>query len=163
MVLEWGTLLVNVLSFALLLWLLKRLFYRPVLNWLERRRKVEEERLSQAKVAQEKAATLLEARERELAEANRRAREIVVRAEAEAKRILSEARLEARAQARAILQAAEAAAARLQEEALVDLRRAYAELVLLGAREVLAREVRASDHERFLSELTARVDARLLS
>ena len=41
--------------------------------------------------------------------------------------------------------------------------RAYAELVILGASQVLEREVRPEDHQRLLSELTQRIDARLLS
>ncbi len=160
---EWGTFLANLVSFAILLWLLRRWAYPLLLRWMEGRRKAEEERLWAAKQAQERAQALAAERERELAEANRRAREILAQAEGEARRILSEARAEARAQAQAILQAAEEAARRLQEQALEDLRRSYAELVLMGAAEVLSREVKAQDHERFLAELTSRLDARLLS
>jgi len=168
--LEWGTivknlnwtLLFNLAVFALLLGLLRRFLYRPLLTWLDRRREVEEARLRTAQEAQGRAEVLLAEREAELAAANRRAREIVARAEAEAQSILQVARREARAQAQAILAEGEQAAARVREEALRDLRASYAELVVLGASQVLAREVRPADHERLLAELTSRVDARLL-
>ncbi len=170
MALEWGTIvknlnwtfLFNLAVFALLLWLLKRFLYKPLLAWLDRRREVEDARLRSAQEAEQKARALLSEREAELAEANRRAREIVAQAEAEAQAILQDARREARVQAQAILAEAEKAAERVGEEALARLRASYAELVVLGASRVLAREVRETDHDRLLAELTARVDARLL-
>lgn len=170
MTLEWGTivknlnwtLLFNLVVFALLLWLLKRYLYRPVLDWLDRRREIEEGRLRAAQEAQTQAQALFQEREAELAAANRRAREIVARAEAEAQEIVRSARREARAQAQAILAEGEEAAARLGDDALARLRSSYAELVVLGASQVLAREVRSADHERLLAELTERVGTRLL-
>lgn len=170
MTLEWGTivrnlnwtLVFNLLNFVLLVWLLKRLAFKPVLSWLDRRRELEEQRLRHAKEAQAQAETLFQEREAALAEANRRAREIVARAEADAQELLRNGRREARGQVQAILAEAEKAAARLRADALADLRGSYAELVVLGASQVLAREVRPADHERLLEELTARVDARLL-
>ena len=160
---ELGTFLANLASFAILVWALRRWAYPRILAWLEARRKAEEERLASAQKALEQAQALVAEREQLLAEANRTAREILARGEAEAKRALAEARLEARAQAQAILQAAQEAARRLQEQALEDLRRSYAELVVLGAAEVLGREVKPQDHERLLAELTGRLDARVLS
>lgn len=169
--LEWGTIVktinwtfvFNLINFALLLWLLKRLLYKPALRWLDARRAREEERLAQAKAAEEKALALMKEQEERLAQANRRAQDILSGAEAQAQEILKATRAEARAQAQRILKEAEEAAARAREEALEELRRSYAELVVLGASQVLEREVRPEDHERLLAELTQRIDARLLS
>ncbi len=170
MTLEWGTivknlnwtLIFNLLNFALLVWVLKRILFKPVLSWLDRRREVEEERLRRAKETEAQAEALLQEREAALGEANRRARELVARAEAEGQGILRDARREARAQVQAILAEGENAATRLRQEAVAALRDSYAELVVLGASQVLAREVRPADHERLLRELTTQVDARLL-
>jgi len=169
--LEWGTIVksinwtfvFNLINFALLLWLLKRLLYKPALRWLDARRAQEEERLRTAKEAEEQAKALIKEQEERLAQANRRAQEILSAAEAQAQEMLKAAREEARVQAQVILKEAEEAAARKAEEALVDLRRAYAELVILGASKVLQREVRPEDHQRLISELAQRIDARLLS
>lgn len=171
MTLEWGTivaninwtLVLNVINFAILLWLLGHFLYRPAMEWLDRRRELEEERLSRAKATQAEAQALLQKGEEELARANRQAQATLAEAEAQAQRILRQAREEARAEAGRILREGEEAAARAREEALADLRRAYAELVVLGASQVLEREVRPEDHARLLSELTQRIDARLLS
>ncbi|HAF70216.1 MAG: ATPase, F0 complex, subunit B, bacterial [Acetothermia bacterium 64_32] len=169
--LEWGTIVksinwtfvFNLINFALLLWLLKRLVYRPALRWLDARRAREEERLAKAREAEEAARKLAQEREEALAQANRKAQRILEEAEAQAQKILKEARAEARLQAQHILQEAQASAARAVDEALAELRRSYAELVVLGASQVLEREVRPEDHRRLLSELSQRIDARLLS
>ncbi|MCD5408034.1 F0F1 ATP synthase subunit B [Candidatus Bipolaricaulota bacterium] len=169
--LEWGTIvksinwtfIFNIINFVLLVWLLKRLLYRRALAWLDARREREEQRITAAKELETRAQALLKESEDRLAQANRRAQEILAAAEAQAQDLLRQARAEARTQAQRIIREAEEAATRAKEEALADLRRAYAELVILGASQVLAREVRPEDHPRLLAELTARIDARLLS
>jgi len=169
--LEWGTIvktvnltfLFNLLNFALLVWLLKRILYRRALGWLDARRELEQKRIATARELEARAQSLLRESEEKLTQANHQAQRILEEAQAQAQTILRQAREEARAQARRIVQEAEVAAARAKEEALAELKRAYAELVILGAQEVLAREVRPEDHLRLISELTGQLEARLLS
>lgn len=160
--LNW-TFIFNIINFVLLLWLLTRFLYRPALDWLEKRRKLEEERLVRAKAREEEAQVLRVKAEEELSSANRQARELVARAEAEAQEILRQAKEEAREEARRLLKEEERVAARLREEALEELRKEYASLVVLAAAQVLGREVRPEDHQRLLSELTSRLGPGLLS
>jgi F-type H+-transporting ATPase subunit b len=160
--LNW-TLILNVISFVLLVWLLKRLLFARAMSWLDARRKLEEERMARAKALEAEALALRRQAEEELREANRQARAVLAQAEAQAQEILRRAREEVREEAKRIMRDAEAAAARAQEEALRELRKAYAELVFLGAAQVLGREVRPADHERLLAELTSRLGPGLLS
>jgi len=155
------TLLFTIVNFALLVWLLKRLLYKRALDWIERRRALEEERLARAKKAEEEANSLLQRRREELSEANRMAREILARAEAEAQKILKESREEARRQAKAILEEARAESEREREEIIAELRRQYADLVVLAASKILAREVRREDHEALIAELAGKIESRL--
>ena len=90
--LNW-TLILNVISFLLLVWLLRRILFKPLLRWLEGRRKLEEERIARAKALE---------------------------AEAEAQEILRQAREEAREEARRILKEAEKAAAACQTHFPLD-------------------------------------------
>lgn len=160
--LNW-TLIFNVVSFLLLLWLLRRILFKPALRWLEARREAEEARLNKAKALEAQAEALHKKAEAELAETNRLAREIVARAEAEAREILRRAREEAREEARRILQDTEKAVAQMKEKALADLRKEFAELVVLAAAQVLGREVRPEDHARLLNEFLARLGPGALS
>ncbi len=159
--LNW-TLILTIINFGLLVWVLKRLLYRRTLEWIERRRALEEERLQRAKKLEEEANALFQRRREELSEANRMAREILSRAEAEAQRILKEAREEARRQAQVILEEARVEAQREREEILAELKRQYADLVVLAASRVLAREVRREDHEALLSQMIQGIERRLL-
>jgi F-type H+-transporting ATPase subunit b len=169
--LEWGTIVKTVnltfvfslLNFALLVWLLKRIVYKRALGWLDARRELEQKRVATARELEARAQALVQESEQKLAQANHQAQRILEEAQAQAQAILRQAREEARAQAQRIVREAEEAAARAKEEALAELKRAYAELVILGARQVLAREVRPEDHLRLLSELAGQLDTRLLS
>lgn len=160
--LNW-TLILNVIAFLLLVWGLKRILFARAIAWLDARRRLEEERISRAKNWEREALALRERAEEELLEANRQARAIRAQAEAEAQEILRRAREAAREEARRILQEAEAAIAHMQEEALMELRKVYAELVVLGAAQVLGREVKPEDHMRLLAELTSRLGPGILS
>jgi F-type H+-transporting ATPase subunit b len=157
------TFVFNIINFALLLWLLTHFLYRPATAWLNRRRELEAERLTRAKEREEEAMVLVQKRDEELARARDQAEKIVAQAQAQAEDILREAREEARRQAQLIFQDGKMAADRAKAEALVELRRSYAELVVLACSQVLEREVRPEDHERFLANLAQSIDARLLS
>ncbi len=168
--LSWGTvvknlnltLIFNLVTFGLIVFLLAKFLYKPALHWLDSRRTLEEERLKRAEEAKREAEALLQRRQEELSEANRMARKILSRAEAEAQRILKEAREEARRQAQAILEEARAEAEREREEIVAELRREYAELVILAASRVLSREVRREDHERLLEQMAQGIKRGLL-
>ncbi len=171
MQLEWGTVVeninwtwvINLINFALLLWLLKRFLFRPAATWLEGRRQAEQERLEKAEEAKAQGQALLSQREEALADANRRAREIVSQAESEAQQLVRQAREDARRQAQQIIEDGENEARRLKEQVSADLRRDYAELVLEGAQSVLRREVPPQDHQALLEELGQKLPQRLLS
>lgn len=58
MELNWTTFILEILNFLVLVWLLQRLFYRPVREMMEKRRKSIEERLEHSRVIQGKAEML---------------------------------------------------------------------------------------------------------
>jgi F-type H+-transporting ATPase subunit b len=66
--LDWTTFLLEVINFLILVWLLKRFLYRPVLNVIEKRRQRIEAELAQAARRQEEAQTLQHQYESRLAD-----------------------------------------------------------------------------------------------
>lgn len=58
MELNWSTFVLEIINFLVLIWILKRFFYRPVLDIIARRRAGIEEKLAHAKALQEDAETL---------------------------------------------------------------------------------------------------------
>jgi len=111
----------QVISFAIVAFLLRRFAYKPILAVLEeRRRRIEEGQLNAEKI------------KRQLAEAEQRYSEILAKANAEAQKMIDEAR-----------QSSAHLAERKQQEAI-----ASAEQILTKAREATAME-----HERMMESL----------
>src|SRR5881628_786904 len=118
---NWKLFLSQVISFCIVAYLLQRFAYKPILALLEeRRRKIEEGQLNAEKIR------------KELAEAKRRYQEIVAKANADAQRMIDEAR-----------ESAAHLSERKQQEAV-----ATAEQIIAKAREAAAIE-----HDRTMESL----------
>jgi F-type H+-transporting ATPase subunit b len=68
MTLDWSTFLLEILNFLVLVWLLKRFLYRPVLEVIEQRKTRVEKALQDAQAAQAQAQALREQHESRLAD-----------------------------------------------------------------------------------------------
>ncbi len=153
------TFIANLVNFALLLYLLKRFLYKPALDYLDKRRELIASRMEKARMAQEEAERLAAQREEELKKAFVQAERTIEEARARAEEIVAQAKEQAKAEGARILESARREAAKERAEMENELRRAYAELAVMGAARVLDREVKLEDHRKLLDELLAEVDA----
>jgi F-type H+-transporting ATPase subunit b len=139
---NWKLFLSQVISFVIVALLLRRFAYKPILAVLEeRRRKIEEGQLNAEKIR------------KELAEAEKRYQEIVTKANADAQKMIDEAR-----------ESAAHLSERKQQEAI-----AAAEQIIAKAREAAAleheRTMESLKHElgRLVVETTAKVTEKVLT
>jgi F-type H+-transporting ATPase subunit b len=139
---NWKLFLSQVISFCIVAFLLQRFAYKPILAILEeRRRKIEEGQLNAEKI------------KKELAEAEKRYQEILRKADADAQRMIDEAR-----------ESASHLSERKQQEAI-----AAAEQIISKAREAAAiehdRTMEALKHElgRLVIDTTAKVTGKVLT
>jgi F-type H+-transporting ATPase subunit b len=139
---NWKLFLSQVISFCIVAFLLQRFAYKPILAILEeRRRKIEEGQLNAEKI------------KKELAEAEKRYQEILRKADADAQRMIDEAR-----------ESATHLSERKQQEAI-----AAAEQIISKAREAAAiehdRTMEALKHElgRLVIDTTAKVTGKVLT
>ena len=153
------TLVANLVNFAILLYLMKRFLYKPALDYLDRRRERVVAHMEAARTAQEQAEQLAAQRAEELQKAREQAQATLDEARAHAEEIIAAAKDDAKAEAARIIAAARREAAKERTEMEQELRRAYAELAVMGAARVLNREVNVEDHRKLLDELLAEVDA----
>lgn len=140
---DWKLLLAQAVNFLILLWVLRRFAYRPMLEFLEKRTKRIEAGLRDAKVAEEKLRDI-EGRERDILEkAKKEASDIVNRAREVACETSEKLLAESRAEAGRLLEDAhaklEGEAARMKEEIQSDI----ADLVLLATEKVLKEKLTA--------------------
>jgi len=167
---EWGTivksinwtLVFNLINFAILLYVLKRLLFKPALAYLDKRREQIAGHMAAAQESEREAAALAGERARELAGARERASGILGDAQARSVEMIEEAKREAKAEAERIVSAARAQMEQERDEMIRDLKAAYAEVAILGAERILDREVKIEDHRRLLDQLVAEIDEEAL-
>jgi F-type H+-transporting ATPase subunit b len=168
--LEWGTivksinwtLVFNLINFAILLYVLKRLLFKPAIAYLDKRREQIAARMAAAQESERQAAALAEERSRELAAARERANGIFESAQARSVEMIEEAKRGAKVEAERIVSDARARMTQERDEMIRDLKAAYAEVAVLGAERILDREVKIEDHRRLLDQLVAEIDEEAL-
>ena len=151
------TLLAQVLAFLILIWMISRLLWKPMIDALEARRKRIAEGLAAAEQGKQDLEKAKESADAELANSRARAGEIIAQAERRATEIKEEAKLKAREEADNIRRSAESDIARRSQEAREQLRHEVAQLAVLGAAQVLGKEVDAQAHSAALKELETKM------
>src|SRR5213593_2211958 len=154
---NWKLFLSQVISFCIVAFLLRRFAYKPILAVLEdRRRKIEEGQLNAENIR------------KELAEAEKRYQEIVAKANADAQRMIDEARessahvaerkqQEAIAAAEQILAKAKEAAALEHERQMQTLKRELGRLVVDTTAKVTGKVLTPEDQKRLQEEAARQV------
>ena len=163
---EWGTivksinwtLVLNLINFAILLYFLKRLLFKPAIEYLDKRREAIQGRLQAAQTDEERAAQLVVDGKEALAAARKRAESIEESARREAESVIAAAKVEARASAERILEEGRRQLVQERDRMIAELREAYAEITVLGAERVLDREIQIDDHRRLLDALLEEID-----
>jgi F-type H+-transporting ATPase subunit b len=163
---EWGkivksinwTLVLELVNFGILLYLLKRLLFKPALEFLDRRREQTAARIASAKQSEEQARQLVVQRETELKQARERAEELLESVRREGEEIIAQAKAAAKSDAARILADGKNRLEQERDRMIQDLRDAYADIAILGAERVLDREIRPDDHRRLLDQLLAEID-----
>ncbi|HJT46227.1 MAG TPA: F0F1 ATP synthase subunit B [Chthoniobacterales bacterium] len=154
---NWKLFLAQVVSFCIVAYLLRRFAYKPIVAILEeRRRKIEEGQLNAEKIRQELAA------------AEKRYQEIIAKADADAQRMIDEARqsaahLSERKQQEAITAAeqivtkAKEAAALEHERQMQALKRELGHLVIETTAKVTGKVLTPDDQRRLQEEAARQV------
>src|SRR5436189_4368857 len=154
---NWKLFLSQVISFGIVAFLLQRFAYKPILALLEeRRRKIEEGQLNAEKIR------------KELAEAEKRYQEILAKANADAQRMIDEARessahlaerkqQEAIAAAEQIVAKAKEAAALEHERQMQNLKRELGRLVVDTTAKVTGKVLTPEDQKRLQEEAARQV------
>jgi F-type H+-transporting ATPase subunit b len=151
------SLIIQAINFAILLFLLTRVLYRPIVGKLEERSEAIRKSLEEAQEARSQAT-----RERQEHAAKLQA------AHGEAQAIRAQALREAQEEQRKLVEAARAEAARLEESARAELdqdvrrarealRQEVADLAVGVAERLVRKSLRDEDHRRIVEDAIARV------
>jgi len=151
---------VHIVNFLILLFLLQRFLYKPVLTMLDQRSTAIRESVEAAERARQESARADQERIEALREARRQAEEIVTRATQEADRIRAERLTQAQEEAQRIISRAEQEATAERQQAMAELRAQVADLAVMAAGRVIGRSLDPQGHRELVEEFLADGDGR---
>lgn len=148
--------IVSIVNFLVLLYVLRRFMWGPIMATLDRRAAKIREGIELTESARKEREQLKQEVETQLAQARREAAAIAERTTKAAEAAAADIRVQAKAEADRIREKGRADAQQLHDQALAQLRSELASMVVLAAGRVLGREISADQHraliERSLDE-----------
>lgn len=148
--------IVSIVNFLVLLYVLRRFMWGPIMATLDRRAAKIREGIELTESARQEREQLTQEVERQLAQARRDAAAIAERTTKAAEAAAADIRTQAKAEADRIREKGRADAQQLHDQALAQLRGEVASMVVLATSRVLGREISADQHrsliERSLDE-----------
>ncbi len=136
-----GLLFWMLLSFSIVLYILKKFAWKPILKTLKDREDSITEALSAADKAREEMANLNSENEKIIAEANEERKKIIAEAQAHNQEIMSKAKSEAQVEADKIIASARETIQHEKNLALNEIKSLMADLSIDVAKKVLEREL----------------------
>src|SRR5688572_20090503 len=142
----------HMVNFLILLWVLKRYLFGPVLNMLDARTTRIRESMEQADATRAETARLQAESRGILDQARQEAQQLLGQANRNSERIIAEARQTAQQEAERLVERARGELAREQQQAFEELRQQIADLAIMAASQVLRRSLDANQHRELLRE-----------
>ena len=152
---DWPHFLAQLITFLIVLWVLKRYAYKPLLDMLEERKRRIAESMAQAEQIKQELARAQETREAMLAEAGKQAQALIDEARAAAARQGDQRLQQAIAQAEQLIAKAREATELDRERMLGELKREVGRLVIETTAKVTGKVLTPQDQQR-LAEETAK-------
>ncbi len=152
------TFVVEIVVFLVLLWLLARYVFPPLLRALEARQQLIAQSLQEAEKARQEAERSRASEMEEMAEARAKAQEILDRAQKLGEQLREELRQRGEAEQQAMLERARAELQREREQAVAELRRQVADLVVMATTRVLQEELDERRQLQLVEQALSEVD-----
>ena len=152
------TFVVEIVVFLVLLWLLARYVFPPLLRALEARQQLIAQSLQEAEKARQEAERSRASEMAEMAEARTKAQEILDRAQKLGEQLREELRQRGEAEQQAMLERARAELQREREQAVAELRRQVADLVVMATTRVLQEELDERRQLQLVEQALSEVD-----
>jgi F-type H+-transporting ATPase subunit b len=153
----------TIVTFMVLLGLLARFAWRPLLDALEKRQAAIRQSLDDARKAKEELQRLQSESARMVAEARAEAGEIISRTRVDAARFAEEMKVKARADADALIKHAERQIEMQTSRALDTIRHEAIDLSVAMASKILRRNISKEDNERLLEDTLKEMQSRVTS
>ncbi|MBA2450484.1 MAG: F0F1 ATP synthase subunit B [Chloroflexi bacterium] len=142
-------------NFIVLIFLLSRILYKPIVGMLDDRQQRIRESIEEAERVRADAARADQEREALLGQTRREIQEMLTNATQMAERIQSDARRDAQEQSQRIIERAQQESRAERAQSMVELRREVANLAVLAAERVISRNLDQQAQRQLVDEFLA--------
>ena len=147
-----------IVTFIILLLVLKKIAWKPILSALDQRETAIRESLEKAEKAQEEAQKVLEANKANISNAEEESRKIIEQSRVFAQKLKDQMLQESKEQAQKLIKDAKAEIDRKKETAFEELKSEVAEIAINAAEKLLREKINKEENkkiiDRYLKELT---------
>jgi F-type H+-transporting ATPase subunit b len=148
-------LLAQLINFFLLLVVLRIFLYRPILEMLDRRSQRIKEGLDAAEQSKSQAASAEQEVAKQLADARSQGQALIAQAQDASNRIQEESRNQARQEAETLLERARNEIQLERDQAIAELRSAFADLTIDAAEKVIEQSLDRQAHKKLIDDVLA--------
>lgn len=152
-----GLIVWTIITFIVLLFVLKKLAWKPLLEALTAREEKIRESLEQAEHARREAQRLIEENQKKMQHAQGEFQRLMREAREEAERLRAKRKQEAEAEARKIVEQGKMEIEREKEAALNQLRGEVADLAIRAAERILDEELDERKHRKLIDAFLTRM------
>jgi len=156
--LVWQQVLTQIVGFLIVLWVLKRFAWKPILNLLEERRQKIKSEFDEAARRKEEANQLLASYEAKLKEIDAAARAKIAEAVSEAQKIAGEIKEEARREGRELAVRSQAEIQREIAKAKVQLKEDMVAISLMATEKIISQKLDEPGHRRLIDDFLTKVE-----
>jgi F-type H+-transporting ATPase subunit b len=154
---EPGLIIWTLISFFLLLFLLKKVAYPQILKGLKKREETIKQQLEEAQKTKKEAETLLEDYKRQLAEARSEAQKIMNEGKSLGENMRKEIVQKAQAESNQIVKRAQEEIELQKQKAILELQEKIADLSIMAATKIINKSLNTEDHRRLVEEYVSKV------
>ena len=147
---EPGSVIWTIVTFLLIVWLIGKYGWKPILSGLKSREDSIRKDLETAKSEREKASSLLAEYQETITGAKREAADILQKAQESSAQMVEEARLKSREEAQRERDRAQAEIERATEASKLELRKYVTDLTARATSKVLGRTIDPREHEKLI-------------
>lgn len=156
---DWKLLIAQLVNFFILLVILAKFVYRPVLDMLDKRSRTIEKGMHDAKAAQERLEQIEKLRVEKMNETAREISAMLEKSKSEAEAMKQSILHTAQTQAEDLLRRAKAEMAEAKEKMVQDAKREVAALIVSAAGKLMEREFSAADQKRLADAVAKEVQS----
>lgn len=147
------TLIAQIVNFGILFVLLYLVAYRPIMRMLDERSRKIKDSMEQTEYIKEQAAQAEQEAEKRIEAASQEGQEMVTRAVRTGEDLRQKAEQEAREEAEALISRARTEIQRERDEAIDEVRKAFADLTIRAAEKVIDRSLDKEAHREIIDKV----------